>query len=274
MRPGDHIKVRRPLYSHHGIFVARDEVIHYSGELKNKEGATIRRASLEEFAAGGTVEVVEYARRRFVHEETVERARSRLDESGYRFFGNNCEHFARWCVTGEHASEQVDDARAAGTGVGGGAAATAAGLGTAAAVGVGYGGAATMSGLATVGSVVGGGAVAGLVTLGAAPAIASTLAMRRALKDDPSLSDAERSARRLGRHATVGGAALGAVGTVATISASGAVAGLSGAGITSGLAAIGGGSMAAGTVVAVAAPAVAAAAVGYGIYRFFKWAVS
>jgi len=52
------------------------------------------------------------------------------------------------------------------------------------------------------------------------------------------------------------------------------VAGLSGAGITSGLAAIGsvvGGGMLAGTAICIAAPAVAAAVVGLGVYKIYRW---
>jgi len=32
MKRGDHIKVSRGLYSHHGIFAGNGQVIHYSGE--------------------------------------------------------------------------------------------------------------------------------------------------------------------------------------------------------------------------------------------------
>ena len=41
-------------------------------------------------------------------EETVQRARSKLGESEYNLFLNNCEHFAIWCKTGVSKSEQID----------------------------------------------------------------------------------------------------------------------------------------------------------------------
>ena len=41
-------------------------------------------------------------------EETVERAKSRIGESGYNLFHNNCEHFAIWCKTGIAESYQVE----------------------------------------------------------------------------------------------------------------------------------------------------------------------
>jgi hypothetical protein len=81
---------------------------------------------------------------------------------------------------------------------------------------------------------------------------------------------AERTARSVGRKASVVGAASGGAAGLAAVSASGVVVGVSGAGIASGLAAIGGvvgGGMAAGTGIVIAAPAVAAAGVGYGAYR-------
>jgi len=43
----------------------------------------------------------------FSNEETLQRAFSQLGKRGYSLIGNNCEHWARWCRTGEHYSEQV-----------------------------------------------------------------------------------------------------------------------------------------------------------------------
>lgn len=90
------------------------------------------------------------------------------------------------------------------------------------------------------------------------------------LKDDELLPPEEREARKVGRGATYAGAATRTVGGIAAVSASGAVSGLSAAGITSGLAAVGGGSMAIGTAVVVAAPVAAAAIVGLGVYAGYK----
>jgi len=87
-----------------------------------------------------------------------------------------------------------------------------------------------------------------------------------ALKDDDALPQSERTARRIGRTTSVVGAAAGTAGGIAAVSAAGTVSGLSAAGITSGLAAIGG-SMAVGTSMVVAAPAVAAAGLGFLSYH-------
>ena len=117
-----------------------------------------------------------------------------------------------------------------------------------------------------------GGAVGGVVSLAAAPAVAMNIAMYKILEDDPALSNHERGARAAGRVATTVGTVAGAAGTVGTISAVG-TAGLGAAGITSGLAGIGGvvgGGMLAGTAIAIAAPAVVATFVGVGAYKLWK----
>ena len=48
---GDHIKVRRPLYAHHGIFVSNKRVIDFSGgrSIREKPLALVQPRSLGEF---------------------------------------------------------------------------------------------------------------------------------------------------------------------------------------------------------------------------------
>lgn len=274
MAKGDHLRVCRGVYYHHGIDCGDGHVIHYTGKLGESDG-TIRKESIHEFSETASFEIVPYGRSK-TPDDVVRAAHSRLGENGYHLFGNNCEHFASWCKTGVAKSEQVNDGAAAVGGAAGLTAATTAGIGVISGAGAaaGLSGAGIMSGLASVGGVVGAGAVGGIALLGAAPAAITTIAMNRTLQDDESLPTEEREARQAGRIATTAGAAVGTVGTIATISAAGVTAGLSGAGITSGLAAIGGtvgGGMLAGTAMAVAAPAVVAAGVGYGAYKVWQW---
>lgn len=273
MARGDHIFVKRLGYTHHGVDLGDGVAIHFCGEPGSKANATIRLCTYDEFLAGGVMQVVAYATRLDV-EVTVARAESKVGESGYRLYSNNCEHFARWCVTGRHSSAQVNGARTIGGVAGISGSAAAGGIGIVAAVGevAGLSGSGIMSGLAATG-VAGSGAVGGLVTLGVAPAALSAGAMQLALRDDECLPEPEREARKVGRRASVAGAAVGTGAGVAAVSSAGAVSGLSAAGITSGLAAIGtgvGGGMAAGSAVVIAAPAVAAAGVGYGMYRLAR----
>jgi hypothetical protein len=272
MGRGDHIYINCGVYTHHGIDSGDGTVIHYTGE---KLKGVISRTSMDSFASGKKVFAREYGKCD-LPDIVIQRAESQLGNSGYNLFDNNCEHFATWCKTGIKDSEQVRRAGAAAGGASASGAAVAGGIGVIGAAGTaaGLSGAGVMSGLATVGGVVGGGAVAGIGVLGAAPGLVTKVAMDQVLKDDKSLSDGEREARAVGRTMTTVGAAAGTLGAAGAVAATGSVAGLSAAGITSGLAAIGGtvgGGMVAGAAITVAAPAAAAAAVGYGAYRVWKW---
>ncbi len=273
MSKGDHIWVRRWGYTHHGVDVGGDMVVHFTGTPGSKRNAAIQKDAREVFARGGEVHVRRYGQR-LDPDEVAKRAESRVGESGYDLYRNNCEHFARWCVTGDHKSNQVETVNTVG-GVGVSTATAAGGVGIVSAVGAsaGLSGAGIMSGLATTGAVVGSGAVGGLVVLGMAPGLMSAAVINIGLRDDEALPETERSARGIGRKASVGGVAAGGAAGVAAVSTAGSVAGLSAAGITSGLAAIGsvvGGGMVAGTAVVIAGPAVAAAGLGYGTYRLTK----
>jgi hypothetical protein len=272
MAAGDHLRVYRGGYWHHGIDCGNYRVIHYTARDGTKAGASIQETTQSLFALDGVVEIVPYAQRG-APDAILARARSRLGENAYNVVLNNCEHFARWCVTGEAESDQVRVATSTVAGAAGTGAATVAGLGVVSAAGAaaGLSGAGIMSGLAATGAVVGGGAVAGLGVLGAAPGVVGTAVMRSVLKDDPNLHEPERDARAAGRTGAAVGAGAGTAAAIGAVAAAG-VPGLSAVGITSGLAAVGGvvgGGMAAGVAVTVAAPAVAAAAIGYGIYKLF-----
>ena len=270
-QPGDHIKIRHGVYAHHGIYIGDGQVIHFSGVQRGKEAATIRYGALDRFAGPSglsAIEVVPYART-FAPSEVIARAKSRLDQSGFNFFGNNCEMFARWCKTGEIVSEQVEAAKAGVGGLAGSAGATAAGLGVVAAAGLaGTSGPGIMSGLAAAGAVVGGGAPTGVAVLAAAPAVAANVAVRHAYRDNPNLPTEERNARKAARTAGAMAGVVGTVGTIGAVAAAG-VPGLSAVGISTGLVALGG-SMLGGVAVAVAAPAAIVAGVAYFAYRITK----
>jgi len=273
-RRGDHIHAGYPWTPHHdGIYLGDGLVIHLTGGTPDsgKAAACVQIDSLTRFAAGRPVTVRRYSG---AHdpEDIVARAMSRLGEGDYNLIFNNCQHFARWCATGDHESEQVRSVAATTGTVITPLVATALTSTVIAPVGLvaGLSGPGIMSGLATYGALAGGGAVAGLVVLGTAPTLASVAIMHRALRRDDDLPDPERAARSAGRiGAVAGGIACSAAG-VAAVSALG-VPGLGAAGISSGLAAIGaaatGGGMAAGAACVIAAPAAAAAIVGYLIYR-------
>lgn len=276
LRRGDHIRAGRPGVPHHdGIYLGDGQVIHLTGiPGGGKADARVRIDTLAVFAADRPVAIRPYAGNHDP-ETVIARAMSRLGHGNYHLIFNNCQHFARWCATGDHLSEQVSSTAAT--------AATAATSVLAASLGIsvvgsaglvaGLSGPGIMSGLAAYGTLIGGGAVAGIVALSAAPSLMSIAIMNRALREDDDLPATERTARTAGRIGSAAGAVAGSIGTVAAVSALGAP-GLGAAGISSGLAAIGatvGGGMAAGTMCAIAAPAIAAAIAGYLIYQLTLW---
>ncbi|MGM9971221.1 MAG: lecithin retinol acyltransferase family protein [Anaeroplasmataceae bacterium] len=114
---GDHIKVDRGLYSHHGIYVSDDCVIQFAslipGRETDPESASICETSLEQFLKGQELLVREYtedeALKKRSPQDIVAYAKSKLGTKGYDIINNNCEHFANECVFGEKRSEQVDN---------------------------------------------------------------------------------------------------------------------------------------------------------------------
>lgn len=111
---GDHIRVDRGLYHHHGIDIGDGRVVHYSGEPGDVENAAVTISTVDEFLKGGALEIC-VDRRSFPPEVITIRALSRVGEKKYNLASNNCETFASWCTTGESVSRQVlNAAKAAG----------------------------------------------------------------------------------------------------------------------------------------------------------------
>jgi hypothetical protein len=105
---GAHLTTTRRGYCHHGIYVGKGRVVHYSG----LSGAfwhcgPVEEVSLSRFAIGHPVRIVEHFTSAYPPDAIVRRARSRLGENDYRLLTNNCEHFCNWCVSGVSHSAQV-----------------------------------------------------------------------------------------------------------------------------------------------------------------------
>lgn len=125
LKPGDHVSFYRSdfSYSHHGI--VRDArpnyllLIHYFNTAENAWNSLVKGSLyLAEVIEGewkvnlnSTTEELylhHYDQIKcFSNEETLKRAISDLGRRGYSLFANNCEHWARWCRTGDSYSEQV-----------------------------------------------------------------------------------------------------------------------------------------------------------------------
>ena len=102
MAAADHLRVPRQhgLFLHHGIDLGDGTVAHYL------EGREILRSSLDDFSQGQPLSVVEHPVCS-PQGVTLRRAMSRIGEQNYNLLFNNCEHFATWCKTGRHHSDQV-----------------------------------------------------------------------------------------------------------------------------------------------------------------------
>ncbi|MCF4996842.1 cytochrome C [Pseudomonas syringae] len=103
---GAHLMTPRPFYVHHGIYLGRGKVAHYSGFSGSFTAGPVEVTTVGQFANGKPVwlkeEFGEYS-----NEDIALRARSRIGESQYRIFSNNCEHFCSWCINGTSCSAQV-----------------------------------------------------------------------------------------------------------------------------------------------------------------------
>ena len=106
---GDHIYVRRLVYSHHGIYTGDGNVIHYTGEEKEKKDPLIRETDIEAFLKGGKLRRRDY-KKRLPPSETLSLAKKPLSDNRYSLAFNNCEHFATYCATGKRKSRQLREA--------------------------------------------------------------------------------------------------------------------------------------------------------------------
>lgn len=102
-------------YQHHGIYCGSGRVVHFTGPIGDKANAIILEDDLATFQAGTALRVRRYNPTRCLPPDDVaRRARFYVGSGGYSLIHNNCEHFATWCKTGCHESEQVKDVGASG----------------------------------------------------------------------------------------------------------------------------------------------------------------
>lgn len=105
---GAHLIVKHFGYSHHGIYVGRGRVIHYSGFAHIFKKRPIETTSMQRFAHGKTIYIKNYPSPRYKAKAVVKRMRSRMHENQYHLIINNCEHLCTWAVTGIESSTQVE----------------------------------------------------------------------------------------------------------------------------------------------------------------------
>ena len=101
MDKGDHIKVHRGAYWHHGIYIGNGRVVHFTDGPRRSAGPRINMTSLTEFIGNDACPVVVSPCATLEEaDKVVSRAKNLIGEGGYRLFSYNCEHFAYYCRTG------------------------------------------------------------------------------------------------------------------------------------------------------------------------------
>lgn len=124
MALGDHLVVLRQnhkfTFYHHTIDCDDDFVIHYH---KGKVCFSLKEDILKDQVTFNLAYFKINIKSNEVNRKTVDyngiktyspdivlaRAYKRLGESKYCLFTNNCEHFAYWCKTGDHKSDQINN---------------------------------------------------------------------------------------------------------------------------------------------------------------------
>ena len=109
MYKGQHLYIKKASgsYTHHGLGIGDDKVIHYSGLANDlTTPGVIEELSLEEFTQGKEIHIRPHLERKYQIDEAILRAYLRLGEAQYHILHNNCEHFVEWCISGRHKSSQ------------------------------------------------------------------------------------------------------------------------------------------------------------------------
>jgi hypothetical protein len=105
-----HLVSPRTGYSHHGLYIGNNTVIHLT------RTGIIEAVPMIEFTDGNGYKIQKY-HSVFSHREIIERAKSRLGNSDYSVIWSNCEHFINWCLHNTNRSNQVIDVTALSSGI-------------------------------------------------------------------------------------------------------------------------------------------------------------
>jgi hypothetical protein len=97
---GSHLVTPRICYTHHGIYIGNQQVIHLTS------ANTIEEVSLSDFTDGNGYDTQSF-HSKFSRQEIIDRAKSRLGDSDYNVVFNNCEHFVSWCIHDKSISKQI-----------------------------------------------------------------------------------------------------------------------------------------------------------------------
>jgi hypothetical protein len=107
---GTHLVAPRHGYQHHGIYAGDGKVMHYAGLCRSPHSGPVEEVSIARFAAGQEIWIKPSTFPKYVGQQAVGRARSRLEENRYRLLSNNCEHFCTWCAYGKVEANRSNSA--------------------------------------------------------------------------------------------------------------------------------------------------------------------
>jgi hypothetical protein len=111
--------VDRGIYSHHGIYVGNNQIVHFAPAgggnlLATKSQATVLLQDFDYFLDNNTLDNVSIVTYKISYDLEVAARRAEKAASNpsiwkdkYNLLTTNCEHLATWCCTGVWKSEQV-----------------------------------------------------------------------------------------------------------------------------------------------------------------------
>ncbi len=108
LKRGDILKWAGRMYEHWAVYVGNGRVIHYAGEGSSISTQKLNARIVESRLSESDINKCSVWNGGYYNrDEVVRRARSRVGEKGYSVIWNNCESFAKWCVSGIPYSSQV-----------------------------------------------------------------------------------------------------------------------------------------------------------------------
>ena len=117
LKAGDHIRVNRGFYFHHGVYIGEGQVVHYSAleddGISDASSVEVRQSNLDFFSKKSIVEKCELEGKerkyRLNPKKIVKKALSRIGEKNYHVLHHNCEDFANECCYKKPMTSQVND---------------------------------------------------------------------------------------------------------------------------------------------------------------------
>ena len=116
---GNQIRVKRPYFYHHGIYIGNGRIIHFAVIDKETERdpykAVVHECDIASFLRGGELEVRVYDKDELQYvrkaDDVMKLARCSIGEKGYDLIKNNCEDFSNRCAYVKAPRTQLDDYR-------------------------------------------------------------------------------------------------------------------------------------------------------------------